>query len=225
MDYFVWVAISDDAVCCIDTGFKPETGRLRERQWIASPVETLARLGVDAAEVRHLVISHLHWDHTGNLDAFPKARIVLQDAEMAFWTGRWAGRGQFRHLHTPGDLGLLLEANAEGRIQWLDGDAEVLPGISVHRVGGHSPGMQVVRVETASGHAVIGSDATHFYENIEQDRPFRILHTLPGMYAAFDRINELASSRELVVAGHDPLIFERFPAATDELAGIVARIG
>jgi glyoxylase-like metal-dependent hydrolase (beta-lactamase superfamily II) len=224
MDYFTWVAVSGSTICAIDTGFKRDTGEARGREYVAPPRETLARLGIDTRMVPHLVLTHLHWDHSGNVDDFPAAEIVLQEAEMAFWSGRWAGRGQFRHLHTPGDLAELIHANADGRIRWVDGDAEVVPGITVHRVGGHSPGMQVVRVLTEAGAVVIGSDASHFFANIESDRPFRILHDVPGMYASFDRINELASAPELVVAGHDPLIFERFPAASPELEGIAVKI-
>lgn len=225
MDYFMWLAVSGNTVCCIDTGFKEETGRERRRQYVADPIETLSRLGVTASDVEHLIISHLHWDHTGNVDRFGKARIVIQEAEVAFWTGRWAGRGQFQHLHTPADIAWLVGANSAGQVDWVDGDAEVLPGLSVHLVKGHTPGMQVVRVATTAGNVVIGSDSTHFYENIEGDQPFRILHTLPDTYAAFDRVNELASHPGLVLAGHDPLIFERFPAASGDLAGIVAKIG
>jgi glyoxylase-like metal-dependent hydrolase (beta-lactamase superfamily II) len=224
LDYFTWAAVSEDTVCAIDTGFKPETGDARGRTFLAPPTETLARLGVDTQRVPHLVLTHLHWDHSGNLEDFGAAQIVLQEAEMAFWTGRWAGRGQFRSLHTPHDLAALVLANAEGRIRWVDGDADVVPGITVHRVGGHSPGMQVVRVATSRGFVVIGSDASHLFANIEQDEPFRILHDLPGMYAGFDRIHELASMPELVVAGHDPAIFDRFPPAGPGLEGIAVRI-
>ena len=53
----------------------------------------LARLGVDAADVRDVVLTHLHYDHSGHLAAFPRARFWVQDDELAFWTGRHAGRG------------------------------------------------------------------------------------------------------------------------------------
>jgi glyoxylase-like metal-dependent hydrolase (beta-lactamase superfamily II) len=106
----------------------------------------------------------------------------------------------------------------------LDGDAAVVPGLSVHLVGGHTAGMQVVRVRTARGYVVLASDASHFYENIEDDRPFAILHHLPGMYGAFDRIKELADGPGLVVAGHDLEVLDRYPAPSGALDGLVAVI-
>ncbi len=149
----------------------------------------------------HVVITHLHYDHTGYLSSFPAAQFVLQEAEMAFWTGRHAGRGEFkRFLCEASDLAFLVEANVEGRVRQLTGDREIMPGISVHLVGGHTPGLQIVRVRTAGGWVVLGSDAAHYRENLEADRPFAIVHTLPLMYDAFDRLQELAGPDGVIVA-------------------------
>ena len=63
---------------------------------------------------------------------------------------------------------------------------------ALHLVGGHAPGLQVVRVETGDGPLVLASDAAHFYANLEHDRPYAIVHSLPGMYDAFDRVRALA---------------------------------
>jgi hypothetical protein len=78
------------------------------------------------------------------------------------------------------------------------------------------------RVRTALGHVVPASDASQFYENIEDDRPFAILHDLPGMYGAFDRIRSLADGDALVVAGHDPEVLDRYRPPSESLAGLVA---
>jgi glyoxylase-like metal-dependent hydrolase (beta-lactamase superfamily II) len=83
----------------------------------------------------------------------------------------------------------------------------------------------VVRVQTAGGPIVLASDATHFYANLQEDRPFSIVHSLPGMYDAFDRVRELADGDdERIVPGHDPLVLERYPAAAPELAGLAVEI-
>ena len=80
----------------VDAGFRLETARRRGREVVADPIDVLARLGIDAAEVREVVITHLHYDHAGHLAAFPRARFWVQDEELAFWTGRHAGRGAHR---------------------------------------------------------------------------------------------------------------------------------
>ena len=113
----------------------------------------------------------------------------------------------------------LTAAGALGRLRAVAGDEELLPGLSVHLVGGHTAGMQVVRLRTAAGHVVLASDASHFYENLAGDRPAPILHCMTGVYGAFDRIAGLADSAELIVPGHDPAVLERFPAVSGALSG------
>ena len=67
------------------------------------------------------------------------------------------------------------------KVQFHDGEGEVAPGVTVHRVGGHSDGLQVVRVETARGPVVIASDAMHFYANGSTGNPFPIIFDLGAM--------------------------------------------
>ncbi|MET9244555.1 N-acyl homoserine lactonase family protein [Nonomuraea sp. NPDC003709] len=220
--YYVWLAVNDEHTVVIDTGIgRARAERAAGLRYLASPVEALARLGVAADAVDHVVLTHLHYDHTGTAGEFTSARYVLQQAELDYWTGPWAERvtGE-RWLLNDDDLAHLQAARRDGRVSLLDGDATVVPGLSVHLVGGHTAGMQVVRVRTARGHVVLASDASHFYENIEGDRPFPILHSMTGMYGAFDRINELADGPHLVVAGHDPEVLKRFPLLEPDIAEI-----
>lgn len=224
MDYYIWVAVSPNNVVVIDAGFGPTVAQRRGRTHLASPVDLLHEIGVAADDARHLVITHLHYDHTGYLPEFSKARMVVQEAEMAFWTGRHAGRGEFARLCEADDLAYLVRANVQGRVRQLSGDATVVPGVTVHRVGGHTPGLQVVCVRTACGHAVIASDASHFEANLRDDRPFSIVHTLPAMYDAFDRVRELADDPDLIVPGHDPAVLRRFSAKPAASGGSVVSI-
>lgn len=224
--YYVWLAVSPRRCVLVDAGLDPaRAATLAGLDYLCSPVDAVAELGVSPGDVDHLVLTHLHHDHTGTAAAFPSARYVLQRTEIDYWTGHWAKRIRAeRWLVSEDDLGHLLDPRAEHRLRIVDGDHDVVPGLSVHHVGGHTAGMQVVRVHTARGWVVLASDASHFYENIEQDRPFAILNSIPGAYAAFDRITELADGPELVVAGHDPLVLRRFPPASRTHAGRIARI-
>ena len=226
MDYFVWAVVPEDGpAIVVDAGFLPETARKRGRELTADPIEVLAALGVVAADVGDVVLTHLHYDHSGHLAAFPHARFWVQEAEVAFWTGRYAPRGEIGRIVTPEDIVELVRLNFERRVRFVDGDEEMAPGVTLHRVGGHAPGLQVVRVQTAGGPVVLASDATHFYANLQEDRPFSIVHSLPGMYDAFDRLRELAGGDdERIVPGHDPLVLERYPAAATELAGLAVEL-
>jgi glyoxylase-like metal-dependent hydrolase (beta-lactamase superfamily II) len=224
MDYYVWAVVSPERTIVVDAGFTAEVAARRGRKYLRCPTEGLEALGIDCARVPYIILTHLHYDHVGNLEKFPEATYVVQEAEMAFWTGRYAGRDHFRTIVEVDDIAYLVRENFEGRLRFVAGSEEIVPGIEVHRTGGHSAGLQVVRVKTGRGSVVLASDATHFYANIEQDRPYRIVSDLPRMYGSFDLVHALADSSAHMVPGHDPLVMERFPAAGKKLEGVAVRI-
>src|SRR5215207_8751154 len=182
MDYYVWAVVSPERTIVVDAGFTAEVAARRGRKHLRCPTEGLEALGIDCARVPYVILTHLHYDHVGNLDKFPEATFVVQEAEMAFWTGRYAGKEHFRSIVEIEDIVHLVCENFNGRVRFVDGSEEVVPGITVHRVGGHAAGLQVVRVHTAQGNVVLASDATHFYANIEKDRPFSVITDLRQMY-------------------------------------------
>ncbi|GAA4556351.1 N-acyl homoserine lactonase family protein [Pseudonocardia xishanensis] len=206
--YYVWLAVSDTRAVVIDAGLEPGSGPAGI-EFACAPHEGVAALGVDPADVDTLVLSHLHYDHTGAAARFPAARRVVQRTEADYWTGPVAKRiTRERWLVSEPDLATMLDPE---RLDLLDGDRELAPGLSVHRVGGHTAGMQLTRVWTAAGWVVLASDAAHFTENLVQDRPGPILHSMPGIYHAYDRAKALADDPALIVPGHDPEVTAGFP--------------
>ena len=224
MDYFVWAAVSADYAVVVDAGCRAEVAARRGREHLRRPAEALEAIFIDCARVPYLVLTHLHYDHAGTLEDFPAATFVIQEDEMAFWTGRYAGRGGFRGLVESEDVLYLVRENFRGRVLFAAGSLEIVPGIEVHRAGGHSAGLQVVRAKTGRGNVVLASDAAHFYENIEEDRPYSIVSDLAQMYGAFDLARSLADSPAHLVPGHDPLVMERYPPASRGLEGVAVRI-
>jgi glyoxylase-like metal-dependent hydrolase (beta-lactamase superfamily II) len=111
----------------------------------------------------------------------------------------------------------------EDRVRFHDGEGEVAPGVTVHLIGGHTMGMQAVRVKTRGGWLVLASDASHFYANMEQTRPFPIVWSVAGMVEGYGRLRALAESPQHVIPGHDPLVMERYPAVQGA-EGIAVRL-
>jgi glyoxylase-like metal-dependent hydrolase (beta-lactamase superfamily II) len=221
IDYFVWAIVSADRAVLVDAGFTREVAEKRgARFFVQRPDEALAGLGVDLDAVRDVVLTHLHYDHTGHLPLFPAAQVHLQREEWEYWTGPYAARGENPHLIEQDDLDYLAAHRQSGMVTLHDGDAEVIPGVRVHRVGGHTRGLQVVVVDTARGPLVLASDASHFYANIGEDRPYSIVDHLPSMYDAFDWIIDTAGDIDHVIPGHDPQVLERYPAVPG-LDGVV----
>jgi glyoxylase-like metal-dependent hydrolase (beta-lactamase superfamily II) len=225
MDYFVWAIVSSESTVVVDTGFRPDVGTRRGRRHLRSAAEALRLVGVDASAVSQVVLTHFHYDHVGNLAEFPNARFVVQEAEMAFWTGRMLPRGQFKHHVELDDILELVRLNHDGRIRFVDGDEEIAAGVSVRKIGGHTGGLQIVTVPTDRGPLVLASDATHYYANVQQDRPFTIVADLPAIYRGFDRLLSLAGGdMARLIPGHDPLVLANFPSAGPGLEGVAARL-
>ena len=224
LDYFVWAIKSPTKTFILDTGFAPEMGVKRKRQHIRSPAEGLKAIGVEPAEVEDVIISHMHYDHCGNYDLFPRARYHLQDREMAYCTGRCMGHVHLRVAFEIDDVVTMVRRVFEGRAVFHDGAGRIAPGITVHRVGGHTSGLQVVRVRTRRGWMALASDASHFYANFEQSRPFPVVANVVEMLEGYRTLHELASSPHHIIPGHDPLVLARYPAAGAGLEGIVARL-
>jgi glyoxylase-like metal-dependent hydrolase (beta-lactamase superfamily II) len=225
MDYFFWVLRSGDRTIVVDTGFDVEVGARMGRTVLCAPEEALARLGIDPAAVAQVVLTHLHYDHTGNVGLFPAAELVVAERELSFWTGPIARREHFAHHVRPDDVARVADAHTRERVTLVDREHEVAAGVRVLRVGGHSPGQLVVVVATEEGDAVLASDSLHYYEELEHDRPFAVFSDLADVYRAFDTLRELtAGDDELLVAGHDPLVTTRFAAAEGDAAGVVLRI-
>jgi|SRR5581483_5783415 len=220
MDYFVWVARAAGRTVVIDTGFTRETADKRRREFLRCPVESLRMLGVDPEQVEDVIITHLHYDHAGNFERFARARIHLQEKEMLFAAGRHMRHRFLAHAYEVEDIVALVRANFDGRVRMHQAAAEVAPGLTIHPVGGHTPGMQFVRVHTRRGWVVLASDATHFYENLERGRPFPAVVNVPETFDAFERLIEAAPSPEHIVPGHDPIVMRKYKAPSRELEGI-----
>lgn len=224
LDYFVWLVRDASRALLVDTGFSAAMAAKRRRHHLRCPTQGLSLLGVDARTLRDVVITHLHYDHVGNFELFPAATFHLQDLEMRYATGRHMRHEPFRGAFEVEDVVGMVRSVYAGRVRFHDGDADLCPGISLHLIGGHTMGLQVVRVATRRGWLVLASDASHFYANMEEVRPFPIVYSVADMVEGYRRLRELADSPAHVIPGHDPLVLERYPAPSPQLKGIVARL-
>ena len=224
MDYFVWVVRNSARTVVIDTGFTREVGEARKRTFLRSPAEGLAMLGVDAKEVKDVIITHMHYDHVGTFHDFPKAQFHLQDEEMAFATGRQMRHTRFRHSIEVENVVGMVRLVFGDRVTFYRGDAELAPGVSLHHIGGHTPGLQCVRVMTKRGWVVLASDATHYYEHIEGDRCFVTVYNVGDTLEGYSILRRLAASPRHIIPGHDPLVMQRYPAVSKALDGIAVSL-
>jgi glyoxylase-like metal-dependent hydrolase (beta-lactamase superfamily II) len=224
MDYFVWLIRNDRLTIVLDVGFSAPVAERRKRVHLRAPAAGLARLGVSAATVRDVIVSHMHYDHIGTAGDFPQARFHVQDDELAFVTGRPMCHHHMRHSYEVEDVVGMVRMLYEDRVQFHDGDDELAPGVTLHRIGGHTIGLQSVRVHTKRGWVMLASDASHYYEHFEKGRVFPTVYNVAETLEGYSKLRRLAESPQHIVPGHDPLVMARYPAVSEDLKGIAVRL-
>lgn len=224
MDYFLWVVRNAERTILVDTGFNEDMAAMRNRTLLRRPTQCLEMVGVRADAVREIIITHLHNDHVGTFSDYPNAIFHLQDDEMNFATGRHMCHARLRRSyevsHVTGMVGMVFE----DRVVFHKGDDDIAPGITVHQMGGHSPGLQSVRVWTQRGWLVLASDASHYYEHFETERCFPVVVNVADLLEGYRTLRRLADSPHHIIPGHDPLVLQRYPAVAPGLEGIAVRL-
>ena len=224
MDFYSWVLKAPGRVIVVDTGMDPEKAARHGHDMLGTPVEAWRALGVEPASVETVILTHAHYDHLGHLDALENARFFMQAEEMAYVTGPWMQRPWFRRAYEPDEICRLVRLLHGDRLELHGRDKQIADGVSVHWVGGHCAGQEIVRVRTSRGWVVLASDALHYYEEYERGVPFTVAFNLSDMIAGHERIRELADSDDHIIPAHDPRIVRTYPPASPELTGRVLRV-
>lgn len=223
--YYVWVLRNGAETIVIDTGFDQRGAELRKRTLLRPPHEGLAALGVDRESVGDVIVTHMHYDHAGNDGMLPNARFHLQDREMAFATGRCMCHRGVNHPYEVEDIVTMVRRVYDGRVSFHDGDAELRPGITLHLIGGHSRGLQAVRVKTKRGYVVIASDTAHHYAHIQKQKVFTFVDSVTDVYLGYEKLMALAGGKlSHIVPGHDPLVAGLYPALNDSTWDWIVRL-
>lgn len=224
LDYYVWAIVGPQGTFVIDTGFEAEVARRRKRTMVRPIGEGLKAIGINPGDVKDVILTHLHYDHSGNNDLFPNARFHLQDTEIAYVTGRCMCHGHLRSSFEIEEVVGIVRRVFADQVVFHDGVDEIAPGITVHKIGGHTNGLQCVRVNTRRGPVVLAADASHLYNHIEKGRVFPVVYNVGDLLEGYRTIKRLAPSMKHIVPGHDPQVRERYPAARPGLEKWVMRL-
>ena len=185
------------------------------------PDKAVAKLGIKPEEINDIIITHMHFDHAGSLDLFPKAQIWIQKDEFVYYTSTaWQPKGNNFGVD-PEDVQALVKLNTEGRVTLIDGDdQEPIKGIKVYTGSRHTYASQYLGVNTKVGTVVLASDNISLYENLEKHLPIGLTFDKEANLKAQERMKQIASSPRLIVPGHDPAVFKRFPKPGNGIAKI-----
>lgn len=222
INYYIWCLKGPDEIVIVDAGVTPQLAMKKELAGYVNPVDVLARINVNANEVRHVVITHMHFDHAGGVSLFPRATFYIQEDEYRFWLENpVAARPPFKHVSDAAATAYLASAEGTDRLVLLKGDRQILPGIQCLLSPGHTVALQAVAVNTARGIVILGSDCAHVFRNYTEDWPSCLIVDLVGWMKTYDKLRERVSSPDLLFPGHDRLLLENYPEIAKDITRLV----
>lgn len=212
LDYLMFVLHNAHHTILVDTGMSPQTAERLSRPLDFDPIRALAAMGLSADTVDRIILTHMHFDHSGNIDRLPTVPIHIQGEELRFVTGRAMTESAIRWAFDVDEVSDLTRRLHTGTVHVHEGDAGILPGISVHLLPGHSMGMQAVRVKTPRGPVVLAGDVCHYYANFLRREPFSLTLDMLATLRSYDRLWQLAGNDlARIIPGHDPKLRVLYP--------------
>lgn len=220
---YIWVVQGEEKTVVIDCGVRPARAEQRNLRGYVSPAEVLRRIGIDAACVEHLVITHIHRDHVGGIELFPRAKVYVQRKEFDFWTmDPIAMRPSFARESDPVAVQALGALRGSERLILVDGDREILPGIKLLLTPGHTPALQSVAVATAKGLAVLTSDCAHIHRTFEMDMPSSMICDLPEWMRSLTKLRKIVDGNlDMLFPGHDVAMRLNYPEVAEDVTKLM----
>lgn len=229
LPYCYAVLSSDEHTAVVDTGFNwADHGETLARTYGVShwqpPEVVLGRIGFDPADVDTVVLTHNHFDHAGGVDLFPNARVFLQEREVSHYLWAKALPDRLQYLTTAVDPDLMLslvQRLNRGLLTLVEGEAEVLPGVTVRPAfDTHTAGSQYVVVDNdGDGTWLMAGDNVYVYENVTGRGDGRYIpigfgmgSVELGLLATEEMYQRVGERVERIVPFHEELMWETFPS-------------
>lgn len=221
-NYYFWaINASSGETFLVDTGTGPTEAGKRKLKNYVNPVDALHRLKVDPERVTKVIITHIHFDHVGGMEvfpkAFPKAKFYVQKREFDFWINNpVAKRKPFQGI-TDGLANQSLAAlKGTERLVVVDGDKVIAPGVELLLAPGHTPGLQAVMVQTEKGRVILASDCAHIHRSFKEDIPSCLITDMVAWLKSYDKLRA-KTSVDLIFPGHDVMMLNDFPKVAEEV--------
>ena len=207
---------TSDAVILFDTGFSPRAipgllrndplARFDEADLLIHRLDSI-ELGPESVDL--VVLSHLHFDHAGGASLFPNSELVVQQDEYAYAHHPASFFASFyyrKNFDLPGY-----------RWRLIEGDLELVPGVTALRSDGHTPGHQSLLIELPeTGPVILAGDSCYWQEHIDREHPPGVVWDPTLALHSIKRLKTLARlTRGTIFPSHDPVFWQTVKQAPD----------
>jgi len=221
-NYYNWVIRNKQTTILVDTGCTPESAHQKGLRHYINPARILPGISIDPKEIEWVILTHLHWDHAGGAVFFPHATFFLHEKEYSFWTENSISLAPpFKSLIDHKALRYIREAYKNGLVRLIRNNRQIFPGIGAVFAPGHSPGLMAVSVNTEKGTAILGSDSAFIAENYSERWPHDIFCNMADYMRTVAVLKKKVSSKELLFAGHDPVMADGYPLVAPHITRLV----
>lgn len=221
--FMVWLLKGENGRnILVDAGFI-DTSEIGMKNYVR-PDLVLQRIdSMNPSNITDIILTHPHFDHIGGINLFPKADIWIQKDDFEYFIGEaWQDDKSSKYFRK-NDVHNIIEINLQGRLKLIDGDdLEIFPGIRVYTGSKHTFENQYLLVNSNSktNKVLIASDAVWFYYNLTHLLPVTLSMDSKAYVEAMKRMKTLVTNPDLIIPGHDDLVFTKFPEVTEWIVRI-----
>ena len=225
-NYYIWVIKGKGENIIVDTGTGVTLAKEKHLKGYVNPVDVLAQIGMNGSNVSKVILTHIHFDHIGGLEmfprAFPKASYYVQQKEFDFWTKNpIAKRRPFVGITDAEANKTVAAMEGSNKLKIINGDKKIMPGIELLLAPGHTIGLQAVAVNTAKGTSIVASDCAHIARSFKDDNPSCLITDMVGWMESYDKLRAKASSLDVIFPGHDVMMLQNYPKVAEDITRLV----
>lgn len=212
---------SNGKIILVDAGFTDDMKINPKFIAWSPPEQMLSKLNIKPEAVTDIILTHPHWDHIGGIDLYPDAQVWMQKEDYNYFVGEAWQKGGNKNGFNELDVLKIVNRNLNQKLKLVQGDdIEILPGIKVFTGSKHTYESQFVLVDSASDKVIIASDNAWFYYNINSLLPIPVTHDVKAYSKNLKRMKKMVTNMDLIIPGHDPLVFSKFPRVAVDVVKI-----
>lgn len=204
---YIWYIEGSDPGTIVDAGANIDMFRERKvpETEVTSILDGLTELSLKPEDIGIVIVTHLHWDHIALGSLFKNAKFIVQKSELDYAVNPHPVDAHIYDKKTFAGL----------NFEVIEGQKEIMPGISVFPTPGHTPGGQSVEVSTESGKAVITGFCSTLNTFKQTDMMKRrgwevsapLIHN--DVREAYDSVLEVKRRADIILPLHDPAFINK----------------